>query len=69
LLSPLSHYPIYSEEGLDEETLLDIYFKQTQMTWAKIFGNVSKASFDKSMKFLMSALMHDYRKLKEEEIE
>jgi len=48
--------------------VLDIYFKQIQVTWAKIFGNLSKMSFDKCSKLMLNSLNQDFRKLKEEEI-
>ena len=47
----------YREEGIDEDTLFDIQFKQLQITWSKIFGDLSKLAFDKCMKFMMSSLL------------
>ena len=56
------------EEGVEEDTILDVYFKRIQVTWAKIFGNLSKMQFKQCLKFMNNSLLHDYRKLREEEI-
>jgi hypothetical protein len=42
----------YSEEGIDEDTILDVYFKQIQVSWALIFGKLSKLWFDRCLKFM-----------------
>ena len=44
-------------------------FKQVQMAWAKVYGNISQVNFDRSLKYFMNAIMHDFRKLREDEIE
>jgi len=58
----------FSEDDVEEPTILDIYYKQIQVTWAKIFGFLSKFSFDKGMKFINNSLQMDFRKVKEDEI-
>ncbi len=58
----------FSEDDLEDVTILDIYYKQIQITWSKIFGFLSKFSFDKGMKFINKSLQVDYRKMKEEDI-
>ena len=71
LLEICKHYAqvqvFTAEEGLEEETIFDLYFKQVQVAWARIYGQVSRTSFEKCMKFLMSALLQDFRKLTAEE--
>jgi hypothetical protein len=57
----------FSEEDVEDVTILDIYYKQIQTTWSKIFGILSKMQFEKGMKFINNSLMNDFRKMKEEE--
>lgn len=39
------------------------------MIWAKLFGSISKLAFDKCMKFMMSSLVQDFRKVKDDEFD
>jgi uncharacterized protein YktA (UPF0223 family) len=62
-----SQVQVFTEEGIEEESILDIYYKQIQVAWAKIYGQLSRTNFEKCMKFMMNALLQDYRKMKDEE--
>jgi predicted transcriptional regulator len=64
-----SRVQLFTEEEIEEESILDVYFKQIQVTWALIYGNLSKMSYDKCSKLMVNALNQDFRKMKEEDIQ
>lgn len=62
----------HTDLSMTSRTIFDLHQNHIQLQWAQIFGQISKLSpvtFDSCLSFINSALLHDHRLKKADELE